>query len=93
MIVGDTLVCKREIQFRSLKFVKDKSYKIHTIDLNRGKIDSIYIDCLGDKSVVDNFGLWFHINEDITIKTGVTYYIYDYFYTQEEIRKLKLDSL
>ncbi|MCK9447247.1 hypothetical protein M0Q50_10390 [bacterium] len=87
---GDVLLCKKECKYEKIKFEKNKKYTISEIDYNKGNIDSIYMDCLGDKTILDQFGLWFDFNEN---ENEVIKYIWDYFYTTEEIRKLKLESL
>jgi hypothetical protein len=91
MKVGDVLLCKKECEYEKIKFEKNKKYTISEIDFYQENMDSIYMDCLGDKTILDQFGLWFSFNE--SDKYDVIKYIWEHFYKPEEIRTLKLESL
>ena len=81
--VGDKLYCKETIIYNSNKFVKGRFYNIEQQEYSAGCI-FYYISC-------NDYGGWFYINKkDFETKF---YYIWDYFYTTQELRKLKLDKL
>ena len=85
--VGDNLLCKKNLstyfrngEFQS-KFEKGKSYKILGIN-------NIYIR-IKFRYNAKPIGFWLVQHRD----KRFFYYIWDYFYTTKEIRKLKLKQL
>jgi len=79
---GDIAVCKvtRNDGIKDI-FIKNRKYKIISVFYDKIKNYNIIIE-----------------SEDIynyaySEKCDAQYYIYDSFYTEEELRKLKLDSL
>ncbi|MCK9446295.1 hypothetical protein M0Q50_05325 [bacterium] len=89
MKVNNTVLCKENLMYekeRSVYFIKNKKYTILAGD---GKF--IFISCRND----DDIGLWFQIDKNENEYKYNDNYLdfYEYFYTQEEIRLLKLESL
>ena len=84
---GDILICKKHLfYYDDLACKKNKSYKIYMIfdvlnDLGENIDYFMILSDSGAIPVYDN-------NKNINNK-----YVYDYFYTQQELRLLKLESL
>jgi len=76
---GDILTCKKD---------KDLSYKKNNNYIVSGTLLNYYEDDYIQITYTPEFGEWFNLNYNDSDK-----YIWDYFYTPEEIRKLKLESL
>lgn len=75
---NDLVICKKTRKNgEKYIFIKDRKYKILNI--------SYYNNVMIESEYSDIFA--FNFNSDMQ------YYIYDYFYTKEELRKLKLNSL
>ena len=92
--VGDKLYCKETIIYNSNKFVKGCFYNIENKESSVGCIFyHISYNTFGS-----SFGSWFYINKkdfeywQVGVKTRY-YYIWDYFYTTQELRKLKLEKI
>ena len=71
MKVGDTLICKKKLEYFIDIFTPNEFYSITDIRMN-------------DRYIINNI---------IFYEYGKVGYIWDYFYTKEELRKLKLESL
>ena len=91
----DTIICKKDLTYKkmfgdeSIYFEKNKTYAIYDIEADG---DYYIADIEYENSdIEDYYGLWFY-NEKSNDKTEINY-IYDYFYTKEELRLLKLKSL
>ena len=81
--IGDKLICKLgtdwgNISYGSISYIKNNVYTVNSIE--NDIIATVYI---GDENGED----WFYIGKD------ADYYIWDYFYTLKEFRKLKLKQL
>ena len=81
---GDKLVCKRKIDTFQ-KFLIDQCYSIRS--LNAVKHDERYVSIY-----LNNFNIDEHMTGYIVFNYDKfsNFYICDYFYTPQEIRKLKL---
>jgi hypothetical protein len=88
---GDKLLCKKGLVGLSNKdeFFAGKTY---TIDLFDGRDNSLFIRNTENKKI--NLphleGIWFSFNKE---ESDLLYYLYDYFYSPQELRKLKLQKL
>ena len=76
---GDVLICKKD---KDILYKKNNNYIVCEKLLNYYGNDFIQI------LYTPEFGEWFILNNNENHK-----YIWDYFYTTEELRKLKLESL
>ena len=91
MEVGDKLICKND----SSPFVKDFCYDIYKLEDN---IVWVRYTKWGDCSIGTNYGIdAFSLVTNIRLPSysfeiGLPYYG-DYFHTEKELRKLKLDKL
>lgn len=92
MKLGDTLTCKKKIRFTGPELIIDIGYKYIIYN-----ITDYYVELLKNSDVVI-----FKLHEDNIYMNGDDIhfrkyahlnYIWEYFYTQEEIRIKKLDSL
>ena len=87
MKVGDILICKKEMHiliFNEIVYTKNKGYKIYNISYYRS-IDPIFY------LIANNNKPGTYFSND---KNDKNYsYIFEYFYTKEEIRSLKLNSI
>ena len=88
MEIGDTLICKENIKYNLSKFILNNPYIIKQICAH-----DIYIkDCKKEIENVNN-GLWFDLNRRGYIPERGIFYLWDYFYTKDELRLKKLNSL
>ena len=77
--IGNKLICKANFQFGISVYDKHESYIISMIGHTiNGAIMLIY--------TFNETGVWFSINKG-------DYYIYDYFYTPNQYRLLKIKSI
>ena len=83
MIVGDKLTCKRIIEYYNKIIKIDDFITIIEID-NKTNTISVKHD--------DNYSFYMKLEEK-SEKNDHLDYIYDYFYTIQEIRQLKIKSL
>ena len=77
--VGDKLICNFTFHFGCISYIKNKEYTIGVIDYSD---NGIFIP---QHNSMD--GIWFYENGNIRYK------IKDFFYTQDKLRSLKLESL
>lgn len=87
---GDKLLCKKNLKLNlgyTYFFEVDKYYEVISVTLFQ---DIYYIDI----NFRSNDVYCFHmpINNNKTLNDNYTY-IYEYFYSKDEIRKLKLDTI
>ncbi|MCK9446302.1 hypothetical protein M0Q50_05360 [bacterium] len=82
MKVGYTLTCKETYKFNSFDdmYIKNKTYTIITY---KSEEDFVI------KGELENLHSKFSTKKE----TRYMLYLYDYFYTQKELRKMKLKSL
>ncbi|MCK9445889.1 hypothetical protein M0Q50_03255 [bacterium] len=78
MKTGDIIICKKD---KDISLIKNKKYVIFNSESDYFTYHPIIIIC-EDKKL---YGF--------TQNNELDNYFYDYFYTEEELRKMKLDSL
>ena len=83
MKVGDKLICKNRLIYKHIHITKNEVYLISDIDENEPYVS---VD-------IEDSGLCFYLNKDTKYLIEDVFYLWDYFYTQEELRLLKLNSL
>lgn len=83
--IGDKILCKKSNSDNSV--IKDNYYFIGDID--DSDVFFIFIVLFPGK----NFGRWFEVRENNNYYRSSHLNFYDYFYTEKEIRKLKLQKL
>ena len=76
---GDILICKKEARYNTIFLIKNKSYKIDTI-LDNNRI-----------AVIDETVTYIYFKTDD--EDGYDFKFSETFYTKEELRLLKLESL
>ena len=81
---GDVLICKKD---KELIYTKNSKYIIVNILIDDTDTDEQFIQV----SFKPGFGEWFYTKKRDFFHTKEKY-IWDYFYTTEELRKLKLES-
>lgn len=87
--IEDKVICKKELDSKykiGLKFVPGKTYTIKKIDFN-AIYRHLWIENIDTKYIND--GSWFSLADS---EIGM-YNFYEYFYSPQELRKLKLQQL
>ena len=78
---GDILICKKDIIFNGYSYTKNKHYTISSIDINNYVVFITHTNNY-------NIGMWFYY-----YNKPHTWQLFDYFYTQDELRQFKLNTL
>jgi len=81
MRIGDTLICKKELIFKYCHIKKHNNYIINGADGYYVSVD------------IEDSGLCFYLDKDNQYYIDDILYLFDYFYTQDELRLKKLESL
>ncbi len=88
--VGDKLLCKNELKVPTgsgnyMITIKHENYIVFIVDYNSNFITFEYCGFV--------FNLLGAINKNIDSGYDSQYHIWDYFYTEKEVRKLKLERI